>query len=86
MTIRGPQYDLPIGVSGASDLWDDGLAGEILSADYFSVPSPPVQVGSHLKAWTGSSWALGELKRWGGSSWEGATLQRWNGSTWVPVP
>lgn len=40
MSVPSPQSDLPrnnIGalLSGGSDLWDEGLSGEIITADYF---------------------------------------------------
>ena len=39
MAVRNPQFDLPQGVSGGSDLWDEGLAGVLLTADYFETIS-----------------------------------------------
>lgn len=87
MAVRNPQFDLPHDISGGADLWDDGLAGQLITADYFtSIPTPPTASGSHLKAWTGSAWTLGELKRWDGTAWLGAQLQRWNGTSWISVP
>lgn len=99
MSVKFPQFDLPRGVSGASDLWDDdGAAGQILRADYFTqvapvdvrvhwaqlqVPAAGAVSGTQLEAWTGSAWVTGTLKRWNGSSWEAAALKRWNGSGWV---
>lgn len=35
-----PQTDKPLGLSGGADAWDDGLAGALLSADYFGVSAP----------------------------------------------
>lgn len=39
MAIQDPQFDLPQGISGGSDLWDAGLAGVLLTADYFETIS-----------------------------------------------
>lgn len=38
MSVPLPQADLPRGLSGGSDTWDNGLAGAILLADYFDEP------------------------------------------------
>jgi len=35
MAVKQPQFDLRRGLSGGADVWDAGLAGELLSADYF---------------------------------------------------
>jgi len=35
MAVRDPQTDRRPGLSGGSDAWDDDLAGQILSSDYF---------------------------------------------------
>ena len=40
MAVDFPQFGLPTGLSGGSDKWDDGLAGELLSADYFGTVEP----------------------------------------------
>lgn len=87
MAVLVPQFDKRPGLSGGADAWDDGLAGILLSADYFAAnSSPPVAAGSHLKAWNGSTWTVGELKRWDGTSWSGAQLYRWNSTSWISVP
>lgn len=97
MAVKLPQIDLPRGVGGGSDLWDDdGAAGTILRADFFpesievrvhfaqlQVPAAGAVSGTQLKAWNGSAWVTGTLKRWNGSAWEAAALKRWNGSAWV---
>ena len=37
MAIDYPQFELPRGLSGGADLWDDdGAAGQILRADFFT--------------------------------------------------
>lgn len=41
MAISNPQFDLPLGISGGADVWDDGLAGILLSADYFDAVVGP---------------------------------------------
>jgi len=40
MAVDFPQFGLPTGLSGGSDTWDNGLAGELLSADYFGTAAP----------------------------------------------
>ena len=42
MTINFPNNDLPHGITGASDVWDEGPAGVILSGEFFATPTPPV--------------------------------------------
>jgi len=38
MAVGLPQLDNPY--LGGSDIWDDGLVGEILLQDYFEAPTP----------------------------------------------
>jgi hypothetical protein len=76
--------DIDWGLSGASSLWDNGLAGDILNQDVFGVPeAPPPATGGKIKVWTGSAWVLKPVKVWTGSAWVEKPLKRWNGSTWV---
>lgn len=80
MAAPFPQFDLRPGISGGADVWDNGLAGELLSADYFGGPVPQV-----LKYWDGGAWVEKPLKRWNGSAWESVLvgkLKRWNGTSW----
>lgn len=77
MSVKFPQADLPRGLSGGRDAWDNGPAGALLAADYFDQVT--------IKAWNGSAWVTGTLKRWNGSAWVAAALKRWNGSAWVTV-
>ena len=96
MAIDYPQFELPRGLSGGADLWDDdGAAGQLLRADYFTklnarvfwaeieVPAAAAPAGTQIKAWNGAAWVTGALKRWNGSAWEAAALKRWNGSAWI---
>lgn len=99
MSVKFPQADLPRGLSGGRDAWDnDGAAGQILRADYFTqvapvdvrvhwaqlqVPAAGAVSGTQLKAWNGSAWVTGTLKRWDGSAWAAAALKRWDGAVWV---
>lgn len=76
--IDAPQLDLPDGVRGGSDIWGDGLAGVILSADFFDAGQP----GS-IKVWGGAAWVTGALRRWDGVAWVDSVLQRWDGAAWV---
>ena len=78
MSIKDPQFDLPHGISGGADVWDNELAGFILTSDFFDLAA----VISRLKKWNGSSWEAVTLKNWNGSSWEIKPLKRWNGSSW----
>lgn len=78
MSIKDPQFDLPQYISGGADIWDEGLAGFILTSEFFDLAA----VISRLKKWNGSSWESISLKSWNGSSWEIKPLKRWNGSSW----
>lgn len=42
MAVTDPEYDLPRGLSGGSDTWDQPQASVILQSDYFPQESPPV--------------------------------------------
>ena len=81
MAVGFPQFDARYGGSGGSDVWDNGLAGELLLADFFdTTPAAP----QTLKYWDGGAWVEKPLKRWNGSEWaDVTTLKRWNGSVWV---
>ena len=76
--VTFPNFDLPRGVSGASDTWDDN-AGAIISSEFFEI----AVTGSPIKRWNGSSWVDGALKKWNGSTWQEITLKRFNGSVWI---
>jgi len=41
MAVKLPNTDRPSGLSGGSDTWDNGLAGVLLSADYFAESASP---------------------------------------------
>lgn len=81
MAVGFPQFDSRQGGSGGSDVWDNGLAGELLSADFF----PPAATPRLLKYWNGSAWVAKPMKRWTGAAWETVMvgkLKRWNGTSW----
>lgn len=40
MPINAPQSDLPLGITGSSDVWDEGPAGVILSGEFFDAAPP----------------------------------------------
>lgn len=42
MAVKQPQRDLPHGVRGGSDVWDQEFAGGLLTADYFESAAMPV--------------------------------------------
>ena len=50
MALNLPQIDLPLGLSGGADVWDEGVAGIILSADYFADAAPPADITGSLAA------------------------------------
>lgn len=51
MAIDYPQFELPRGLSGGADLWDDdGAAGQILRADYFTQAPTPKTLATSLGA------------------------------------
>ena len=66
MAVSSPQSDSPRDLSGGADAWDQGVAGKILSSDFFDSASP---TQTNLKVWNGSAWVLKPLKRWNGASW-----------------
>ena len=80
MAIDFPQYDNDL--SGGADLWDEGLAGVLLTADYFTQAAPP-SGGGQIKVWNGSAWAVKPVKVWNGSAWVTKPIKRWSGSAWV---
>lgn len=79
----GPQFD-----RFADDrlewVFYDGLAGEILSEDYFGGLTPTLT--GQFKVWTGAAWVLKPVKVWIGSSWAQKPVKRWNGAAWVLAP
>lgn len=79
MAVKQPQYDNN-NIRGGSDLWDNGLAGEIITADYFE--QPPVG-GGQIKVWNGSAWVAKPVKAWNGSTWQVKPVKFWSGSAWV---
>lgn len=86
MTIPSPQRDLPRSLSGGADVWDNGLAGQLLSDDFFTAPVvEPPGTGSLIKYWNGTAWVSKPLKRWNGTAWTVGTLKRWNGTAWITV-
>ena len=82
MAVPYPQRDITRDLSGGADAWDEGVAGQILSSDFFASASP---TQTNLKVWNGSAWVLKPLKHWNGTAWVSAVLKRWNGSSWVTV-
>lgn len=81
MAVPFPQHDLLPDVTSGSDAWDDGLVGQILTADYFTAPAPPAT--GRMKVWTGSAWVAKPVKVWSGSAWVEKPVKFWNGSAWV---
>lgn len=76
--IKEPQRDLPSGISGGSDLFDDL---PILQSEYFNI----VSTSSGIKFWNGSAWTTVNIRRWNGTSWEISVVKRWDGSQWVTI-
>lgn len=56
MPVPSPSHDRPTGLSGGADVWDDGLAGLLLTSDFMQ-PAPADSV------YLGASWA----KRYAGA-------------------
>ena len=82
MTVTQPQRDLPAGLRGGADTWDQPQASVVLVDDWFDAAPPAT--GPSLKYWTGSAWAAKPLKQWDGSAFVNAgVLKRWNGGAWV---
>lgn len=82
MSSNDPNRDLPVSLTGGSDLWDSIQAGVILQNDFFQ-SNPTASAG--FKVWDGSAWVDAVLKRWDGSAWVNAPLRRWNGSSWITI-
>jgi hypothetical protein len=70
------------GLSGGSDLWDNGLGGEILSADYFAPAPPPVGSGL-IKVDLSGEWVEKPVKAYLSGVWVTKPLRRRSGSSWV---
>lgn len=73
--VKSPEFDNAS--RGGADIWDSGLAGEILFADYI----PAVSAVAGIKVWMGS-WVTKPVKVWMGS-WVTKPVKRWSGSVWV---
>jgi len=66
---------------GGMDIWDQGLAGLIISDEFYGLrATSPGAVMSYLgidrgfqpisvKVWTGSSWIPKPIRFWSGSAW-----------------
>lgn len=80
LAIKSPQTDLPVGLRGGADTWDQPQASVVLDEDWFTAPT----AGPTLKYWAGSAWLPKPLKWWNGSAFVNTgVLKYWNGSTWV---
>ena len=66
-------------ISGASDLWDDQLAGQILTNSYFNIIT---SITGYIKVYLSGMWQLKPIKVWNGSAWVIKPLKWFNGSTW----
>lgn len=55
MAVSFPQFDRRPDLSGGSDAWDDGLAGQLLTADYFEVASGSTSLPIGLSTETDSA-------------------------------
>ena len=76
--IERANHDLPVGVTGGSDLFDQLV---ILQSEFFTA----AQIVSSLRRWNGTEWISVDLKRWDGTTWQSVQLKRWDGSGWVSV-
>jgi hypothetical protein len=80
MAIQDPQFDIPYGISGAADIWDEGIVGFILTSEFFP---EAITTGGVLRYWNGASWVNKPLKYWNGSSWVTKSIKSWNGTAWI---
>lgn len=62
---------------GGSDTWDNQLAGEIVTTDFFGATS----ITGQIKVWLGA-WVAKPVKVWMGA-WVTKPLKVWNGTSWV---
>lgn len=86
MTIPSPQRDLPRRLSGGADVWDNGLAGQLLSDEFFTAPVvEPPGTGSLIKYWNGAAWVSKPLKRWNGAAWVDVLILRQSAAGFVTV-
>lgn len=66
-------------ISGASDLFDQGLAGQILTAPYFNSVTA---ITGYIKVFLSGVWQLKPVKVWNGSAWVIKPLKWFDGSIW----
>lgn len=83
MTIPEPQSELPRNsmgflLSGGSDLWDEGPAGEIITMEFFDAPS----LGTQLWVKVSGVWKTATLWVRTGGTWKVATLKANAAGTW----
>ncbi len=83
MTIPEPQSELPrngLGylLSGGSDLWDEGLAGAIITDEFFEEPS----LGAQLWVRVAGVWKTAVLWVKAGGTWKVATLNVKDSGVW----
>lgn len=88
MAVKLPQADVPRGLSGGADRWDDGPAGVILRGDFFDAHVAQWRVywaeieapAAPISAWR-VYWAEVELPA--SASVGSQTLRAWDGASWV---
>lgn len=73
--IKSPNLDLPVGITGGSDAFDDLI---ILQDEFFA----QAVTGTILKRWNGSTWISVTIKRWSGSVWVDSVLKIKKASGW----
>lgn len=82
MAVPSPQFDLPIGLRGGSDMWDEPQADAVLRRDWFSPDGGP-----GLSRWNSSAWDVEPLKHWNGVAFDHyGVLKHWDGAQWVASP
>ena len=74
--VKGPEYDSSL--RGGADAWDDGLAGEIFSSDYFEAT-----ITGRIKVFLSGVFEAKPVKVFLSGSWVTKPLKWWNGSAWV---
>lgn len=76
--IENPQFDRPSNFNGASDSWDNGLAGQILTAEYFEET-----ITGRIKVFLSGVFQSKPVKVFLSGAWVTKPLKWWNGSSWV---
>jgi hypothetical protein len=83
VTLNRSGLDRRLPVAGSSDRWDRGLAGQIITEEFFGLEEAPPPEGGLLSVWSGSAWVLRPVLVWTGSTWAQKPAKRWSGTAWL---